>query len=89
MTMLRTLIWFAIAAVAMLGSVWLAARPGAVVVEWRGWRLDTSVGVMLVAVGASGAVGAAQVALASTIVPTSTGGSRFGVIVTSSTIDEA
>lgn len=50
MTFLRTLIWFAIAAVAMLGAVWLAERPGNVVVEWRGWRLDTSVGVLLVAV---------------------------------------
>jgi len=50
MTMLRTLIWFAVAAVAMLGAVWLAARPGSVIVEWRGWRLDTSVGVLLVAI---------------------------------------
>jgi len=50
MTMLRTLIWFAVAPVAMLGAVWLAARPGNVIVEWRGWRLDTSVGVLLVAV---------------------------------------
>ncbi|MCW5732584.1 MAG: heme biosynthesis protein HemY [Enhydrobacter sp.] len=50
MTMLRTLIWFAVAAVAMLGAVWLAERPGNVVVEWRGWRLDTSVGVLLVGV---------------------------------------
>ena len=50
MTMLRTLIWFAVAAVAMLGAVWLAERPGNVVVQWRGWRLDTSVGVLLVGV---------------------------------------
>ena len=50
MTILRTLIWFAVAAVAMLGAVWLADRPGNVIVEWRGWRLDTSVGVLLVAV---------------------------------------
>ena len=28
MTMLRILIWFAVAAVAMLGAVWLAERPG-------------------------------------------------------------
>ena len=34
----------------MLGAVWLAERPGAVTAEWRGWRLDTSVGVLLVAV---------------------------------------
>jgi HemY protein len=50
MTFLRTLIWFAVAAVAMLGAVWLAQRPGNVTVEWRGWRLDTSVGVLLLAI---------------------------------------
>lgn len=50
MTFIRTLIWFVIAGVAMLGAVWLAERPGNVTVQWRGWRLDTSVGVLLVAV---------------------------------------
>lgn len=50
MTILRTLIWFAIAAAAMLGAVWLAERPGAVTAEFHGWRLDTSVGVLMVAV---------------------------------------
>lgn len=50
MTFIRTLIWFVIAGVAMLGAVWVAQRPGNVTVEWRGWRLDTSVGVLLVAV---------------------------------------
>src|ERR1044072_8927857 len=50
MTTLRVLIWFAIAAVAMLLAVWLAERPGTVTAEWHGWRLDSSVGVLLVAV---------------------------------------
>jgi HemY protein len=50
MTILRTLMWFAIAAVAMLGAVWLAERPGAVTAEFRGWRLDTSVGALMVGV---------------------------------------
>jgi HemY protein len=50
MTFIRTLIWFALAGVAMLGAVWVAQRPGNVTVEWRGWRLDTSVGVLLVGV---------------------------------------
>ena len=62
MTLLRTLIWFAIAAAAMLGAVWLAERPGNVTVEWRGWRLDTSVGVLLVAVAALQPVAARGVA---------------------------
>ncbi|MFI5000747.1 MAG: heme biosynthesis protein HemY [Reyranellales bacterium] len=50
MTLLRILFWFAIAAAAMLGAVWLAERPGTVTAQWHGWRLDTSVGVLLVAV---------------------------------------
>ena len=49
MTTLRVLSWFAIAAVAMLLAVWLAERPGTVTAEWQGWRLDSSVGVLLVA----------------------------------------
>ncbi|MCF8534130.1 MAG: heme biosynthesis protein HemY, partial [Reyranella sp.] len=50
MTALRILLWFAIAAAAMLGAVWLAERPGTVTAQWHGWRLDTSVGVLVIAV---------------------------------------
>src|SRR5437764_5855111 len=50
MTLLRTLAWFVLAAAAMFAAVWLAERPGAVTAEWHGWRLDTSVGALLVAV---------------------------------------
>ena len=50
MTILRTLLWFVIAAAAMLGAVWLAERPGAVTAEFRGWRLDTSVGALAVGI---------------------------------------
>jgi HemY protein len=50
MTILRTIIWFVFAIVAMLGAVWLAERPGSVTAEFRGWRLDTSVGVLMVSV---------------------------------------
>jgi len=50
MTTLRTLIWFVLAAVAMLGAVWLAERPGNLTAEWQGWRLDTSVGALLVTI---------------------------------------
>lgn len=49
-TTLRVLIWFAIAAAVMLGAVWLAERPGTLTAEWRGWRVDTSVGVVVVAI---------------------------------------
>jgi HemY protein len=50
MTLVRILIWFAIAVAAMLGAVWLAARPGTLTAQWQGWRLDTNVGVLLIAV---------------------------------------
>jgi HemY protein len=50
MITLRTLIWFALAAVAMLAAVWLAEQPGVVTAEFRGWRLDTSVGAVMVGV---------------------------------------
>ena len=50
MTFIRTLIWFVLAALAMLAAVWLAERPGSVTVVFRGWRLDTSLGVLMVAV---------------------------------------
>ena len=50
MTLLRTLFWFAIAAAAMFGAVWLAERPGTVTAEWHGWRLDTNAGVVLIGV---------------------------------------
>jgi len=50
LTLLRTLVWFVVAAAAMFAAVWLAERPGTVTAEWHGWRLDTSVGVLLIAV---------------------------------------
>src|SRR5215475_13163150 len=50
MTLVRTLIWFVIAAVVMFGAVWLAEQPGNITAEWHGWRLDTNVGVVLIVV---------------------------------------
>jgi HemY protein len=50
MTIVRILVWFVIAAAVMAGAVWLAERPGTVTAEWHGWRLDTSVGAILVVV---------------------------------------
>ena len=49
-TTLRVILWFAAAVVLMLAAAWLAERPGTLTAEWRGWRIDTSVGVVLVAV---------------------------------------
>ena len=50
MTTLRILIWFVVAAAAMLGAVWLAERPGTLTAEWQGWRLDTNVGVVAIVI---------------------------------------
>lgn len=50
MTILRTVIWFVVAVAVMLGAVWLAERPGSLTAQWHGWRIDTSVGVVLVVV---------------------------------------
>lgn len=48
--MIRTIsVVFLLSAVAV-GAAWLAKTPGAVAVDWRGWRLDTTVGVALTVV---------------------------------------
>lgn len=57
MLTLRTLVWFALAAVAMLAAVWIAEQPGSVTAEFHGWRLDTTVGMLGVLVLALMAVG--------------------------------
>lgn len=45
--MIRVLVFVSTLALLIFGSVWLADRPGAVAVEWLGWRLQTSVPVLL------------------------------------------
>jgi HemY protein len=50
MTFLRIIVWFAVVAALMGAAVWLAERPGTITAEWHGWRLDTSVGVVLIVV---------------------------------------
>lgn len=47
--MLRILIFILVVAALVAGSVWLADRPGEVVVVWQGWRVDTNVPVLLLA----------------------------------------
>ncbi len=49
-TTLRILLWFVVAAVVMVAAAWLAERPGTVTAQWHGWRVDTSVGVLMLAV---------------------------------------
>jgi len=48
--MLRTLFFFLKLAVLLAVAVWLAGQPGQVSLVWLGWRVDTSVGILLAAV---------------------------------------
>src|SRR5882724_3853420 len=48
--MLRTLFFFLKLAVLLAVAVWLAERPGQVSLVWLGYRIDTSVGILLAAV---------------------------------------
>lgn len=45
--MLRTLFFIVKLAVVVLVAVWLANRPGDVVLQWFGYRIETSVGILL------------------------------------------
>ena len=43
---MRTLIYIAEVAVVIALAVWLADRPGTVLIEWQGYRIDSSVGIL-------------------------------------------
>ncbi len=47
--MRRLLAFLLVTALVVAGAVWLADRPGEVTVHWQGWRLDTTVPVLLAA----------------------------------------
>ena len=48
-TTLRLLLWSAAVVALMFGAAWLAERPGTLTAQWHGWRLDTNVGVIAMA----------------------------------------
>ncbi|MBO6518952.1 MAG: heme biosynthesis protein HemY [Rhodospirillales bacterium] len=48
--MWRWIFFLAVLCVVTLGVVWFVQNPGDVTLEWQGWRLDTSVGVMMAGV---------------------------------------
>lgn len=50
--MLRVIFFLAFVAVLALGAVWLADRPGEVAITWQGYRVETSVAVLIAAVAA-------------------------------------
>ena len=45
--MIRLIIYVLVLAALISGAVWFANDPGEVTVLWRGWRIDTSVGILL------------------------------------------
>ena len=47
--MIRTLILVAVFAALAAGGAWLADRPGSVTLDWQGWRVDTSVALLVFA----------------------------------------
>jgi HemY protein len=62
--MIRVLAYLAIVALLAFGAVWLAERPGDVVITWQGHRLETSV---MVLTAAAAALAAAAVLFWSTL----------------------
>ena len=50
--MIRVVVYLVIVALFAFGAVWLADRPGDVVVTWQGQRIETSVMVLIAAVAA-------------------------------------
>lgn len=51
-TATRVLLFLAAVAALVAAAVWVADRPGYVAIEWLGWRIDTSMPVLLLALAA-------------------------------------
>ncbi len=49
--MIRIVAWIVGLAIPVATAVWLADRPGSVALVWEGWRVDTSVAILLLCVG--------------------------------------
>src|SRR5258708_15169994 len=54
--MIRVVIFLLAIAALAFGAVWLADRPGEVMIIWQGRRIDTSVAVLAIAVAAVAAL---------------------------------
>ncbi len=50
--MIRVILYLVIVSLLALAAVWLADRPGEVAVTWQGWRIETSVMMLVVAIAA-------------------------------------
>lgn len=51
--MIRLIVYLVGIAAVVAGAVWMANEPGSVTLLWRGWRVDTSVGVLVAAIVAA------------------------------------
>ncbi len=56
--MIRIILFIVLVGLVTFGAVWVTDRPGVAILEWLGWRVETSVMVLLLALGALVAVGA-------------------------------
>ncbi|TMJ51491.1 MAG: heme biosynthesis protein HemY, partial [Alphaproteobacteria bacterium] len=45
--MIRVVVFLGLVCLVALGMVWLADRPGEVAITWLGWRIESSVLVLL------------------------------------------
>lgn len=57
--MIRAISWVIILAALVAGAVWFADRPGAVTLDWQGWRIDTTVGFLVFGIAVVAALVAA------------------------------
>jgi HemY protein len=48
--MIRVVIFLVVIGALAVGAAWLADRPGEVVISWQGWRVETSVAILAIAV---------------------------------------
>ena len=48
--MIRILLFLGLACLVALGAIWLADRPGDVAIVWQGYRIETSVMMLAVAI---------------------------------------
>jgi HemY protein len=47
--MIRVVLFLLLVAIAAFGAAWLADRPGVVAISWLGWRIETSLMVVVIA----------------------------------------
>ena len=75
--MIRVLIYLVIVALLAFGAVWLAERPGDVVITWQGERVETSVMVLMAAAAAVAVAAVLLWSIARAIVGSPDAVSRF------------